>query len=82
MSIALTDQASYIIMPPKTLITLNQINVLALAANSERGDVMHFARARDGENTAIISEADLLASRRAFVADDHQEMTRCLDMAR
>lgn len=41
--------------------------------NLERGDVMQLARKRDGENTAIISEADLLASRRAFVADDHHD---------
>ena len=38
----------------------------------ERGDVMHLARARDGDKTAIISEAELLASRRAFVPDDYQ----------
>ena len=61
-------------MPPKTPEHSQSDQCVGISRdNLERGDVMHLARARDGENTAIISEADLLASRRAFVADDHQE---------
>ena len=37
----------------------------------ERGEVMDAARARDGANSAILSDEALLASRRAIVPDDY-----------
>ena len=37
-----------------------------------RGDVMAAARARDGAQSAVLSDEELRASRRAFIPDDYQ----------
>ena len=37
-----------------------------------RGDVLEAARARDGAQTAVLSDEALLASRRQFIPDDYQ----------
>ena len=37
-----------------------------------RGDVLAAARARDGAQSAVLSDEALLASRRAFIPDDYQ----------
>ena len=37
-----------------------------------RGDVLAAARQRDGEQTTVLTDEQLLASRRAFIPDDYQ----------
>ena len=36
----------------------------------QRGDVINLARERDGANATVLTDAELLASRRAFISDD------------